>query len=79
MVALHAAGEHTSAEPAELFGVARSTVYRAVECAARGSNESPADPVLKVVGATAPRHVMSRRARLLGYAALVTAARSSST
>jgi DNA invertase Pin-like site-specific DNA recombinase len=31
LVALHAAGEHTSAELAELFGVARSTVYRAVE------------------------------------------------
>ncbi|WP_371687535.1 recombinase family protein [Micromonospora sp. KC721] len=31
LVALHAAGEHTGAELAELFGVARSTVYRAVE------------------------------------------------
>lgn len=31
LVALHAAGEHTSAELAELFGVARSTVYRAIE------------------------------------------------
>ncbi|WP_232326469.1 helix-turn-helix domain-containing protein [Microbispora sp. ATCC PTA-5024] len=31
---LHQAGEHTSAELAELFGVARSTVYRAVERAA---------------------------------------------
>ncbi len=28
---LHAAGEHTSAELAELFGVARSTVYRTVK------------------------------------------------
>ncbi|MFI9597724.1 recombinase family protein [Nonomuraea sp. NPDC052265] len=34
LVALHKAGEHTSAELAELFGVARSTVYRAVERAA---------------------------------------------
>jgi DNA-binding MarR family transcriptional regulator len=33
-MALHAAGEHTGAELAELFGVARSTVYRAVERAA---------------------------------------------
>jgi DNA-binding MarR family transcriptional regulator len=33
-VALHKAGEHTSAELAELFGVARSTVYRAIERAA---------------------------------------------
>ncbi|CAO5186401.1 hypothetical protein FAIPA1_50209 [Frankia sp. AiPs1] len=31
LAALHAAGGHTSAELAELFGVARSTVYRAVE------------------------------------------------
>lgn len=37
LVALHAAGEHTSAELAELFGVARSTVYRAVERAATAS------------------------------------------
>ncbi|MGW0593064.1 helix-turn-helix domain-containing protein [Streptosporangium sp. NPDC002607] len=36
LVALHKAGEHTSAELAELFGVARSTVYRAVERAAGG-------------------------------------------
>jgi DNA invertase Pin-like site-specific DNA recombinase len=34
LVALHKAGEHTSAELAELFGVARSTVYRAVQRAA---------------------------------------------
>ena len=31
LVALHRTGEHTSAELAELFGVARSTVYRALE------------------------------------------------
>jgi DNA-binding MarR family transcriptional regulator len=31
LVALHRAGEHTSAELAELFGVARSTVYRVIE------------------------------------------------
>nr|WP_236646876.1 recombinase family protein [Micromonospora acroterricola] len=34
MVALHRAGEHTGAELAELFGVARSTVYRAIDRAA---------------------------------------------
>ena len=34
LVALHKAGERTSAELAELFGVARSTVYRAIERAA---------------------------------------------
>ena len=31
LVGLHAAGEHTIAELAELFGVGRSTVYRALE------------------------------------------------
>lgn len=31
LVQLHYAGEHTSAEIAELFGVARSTVYRALD------------------------------------------------
>ena len=36
LVALHAAGDHTSAELAESFGVARSTVYRAVERATAG-------------------------------------------
>lgn len=31
LVSLHRAGSHTSGELAELFGVARSTVYRAIE------------------------------------------------
>lgn len=31
LVALHRAGEHTTADLADLFGVARSTVYRAIE------------------------------------------------
>ncbi len=31
LVALHRTGEHTSAELAELFNVARSTVYRTLE------------------------------------------------
>jgi DNA invertase Pin-like site-specific DNA recombinase len=30
LVQLHRAGQHTSAELAELFSVARSTVYRAI-------------------------------------------------
>jgi DNA invertase Pin-like site-specific DNA recombinase len=34
LVALHKTGEHTSAELAELFGVASSTVYRSIERAA---------------------------------------------
>jgi DNA invertase Pin-like site-specific DNA recombinase len=34
LVALSEAGDHTGAEIAELFGVARSTVYRAIERAA---------------------------------------------
>lgn len=35
LVELHAAGQHTTAELAELFGVARSTIYRAVQRAQR--------------------------------------------
>jgi DNA invertase Pin-like site-specific DNA recombinase len=31
LVALHRAGSHTSSELAELFSVARSTVYRAIQ------------------------------------------------
>lgn len=37
LVRLHLSGEHTTAEIAELFGVARSTVYRAID-RARSSN-----------------------------------------
>jgi DNA invertase Pin-like site-specific DNA recombinase len=37
LVALHETGEHTSTELAELFGVARSTVYRARQRARRAS------------------------------------------
>lgn len=36
LVALHEAGDHSTAELAELFGVGRSTVYRAIERAAAG-------------------------------------------
>ena len=35
LVQLHRTGEHTSAELVELFNVARSTVYRALQCAER--------------------------------------------
>jgi DNA invertase Pin-like site-specific DNA recombinase len=31
LVALHRAGEHSTAELGDLFGVARSTVYRAIQ------------------------------------------------
>lgn len=40
LVALRQAGEHTSAELAELFGVARFTVYRAIDRAAKATAES---------------------------------------
>jgi DNA invertase Pin-like site-specific DNA recombinase len=41
LVALHAAGEHTIGELGELFGVARATVYRAVDRArARASSSA---------------------------------------
>jgi hypothetical protein len=36
LVALHAAGEHTTGELAELFGVGRATVYRALDRARPG-------------------------------------------
>ena len=39
LVALHRSGEHTTAELAELFNVARSTVYRALQ---RARNSAPA-------------------------------------
>jgi hypothetical protein len=29
---LHEKGEHTPAEPAELFGVVRATVHRTIQC-----------------------------------------------
>ena len=41
LVELHHAGAHTSAELAELFSVARSTVYRAIE---RARTANPAEP-----------------------------------
>ena len=41
LVALHRAGEHTTAELAELFNVARSTVYRTLE---RAQQEEQATP-----------------------------------
>lgn len=41
LVDLHAAGGHTSAEIAELFGVSRATVYRAIT---RARGDDPARP-----------------------------------
>ena len=52
LVELHRAGEHTSAELAELFGVARSTVYRAIQRDQR--HKHPARPS-RSVKLTAPR------------------------
>ncbi len=44
LVALHRAGEHSTAELGELFGVARSTVYRAIQRdAARARASEPAN------------------------------------
>ncbi|MDP9868766.1 DNA invertase Pin-like site-specific DNA recombinase [Streptosporangium brasiliense] len=53
LVALHKAGEHTSAEPAKLFGVARSTVYRADERAA--GNKAPSGGLTGAVSRPADR------------------------
>ena len=41
LVELHRGGQHTSAELAELFGVARATVYRALQRA--GASAPPAN------------------------------------
>jgi len=39
-VTLHASGEHSPSELAELFKVGRSTVYRAVQRAAQRTDEA---------------------------------------
>jgi IS30 family transposase len=49
---LHRAGEHSTAELGDLFGVARSTVYRAIQRhhrreAVRTPNNSTSPPVLR--------------------------------
>lgn len=45
LIALHEAGEHSTAELAELFGVGRSTVYRTIarEASQSASRASAAD------------------------------------
>ena len=42
LVALHNAGEHSTAELGELFGVGRSTVYRAIQRDARRREQARA-------------------------------------
>jgi DNA invertase Pin-like site-specific DNA recombinase len=42
LVALHGAGEHSTAELGDLFSVGRSTVYRAIERAAQRPEQNPA-------------------------------------
>ena len=44
LVALHRAGEHSVAELGDLFGVARSTVYRAIQRNTRRRG-APAAPI----------------------------------
>jgi DNA invertase Pin-like site-specific DNA recombinase len=43
LVELHRSGQHTSADLAELFNVARSTVYRAIQRAGGRAAEAPSD------------------------------------
>jgi DNA invertase Pin-like site-specific DNA recombinase len=59
LVGLHDAGEHTSAELAALFGVARSTVYRALE----RHRARAGDPAASTAGAAA---VVRRRGVAVG-------------
>lgn len=42
LVTLHRAGEHSTAELGDLFGVGRSTVYRAIERDTRRREQKPA-------------------------------------
>jgi hypothetical protein len=42
LVMLHRAGEHSTAELSDLFGVGRSTVYRVIECDGQRSKRSSA-------------------------------------
>jgi DNA invertase Pin-like site-specific DNA recombinase len=43
LVELHRAGRHTTTELAELFNIARSTVYRAIHRAGNPSEQHPTD------------------------------------
>lgn len=64
LVKLHRAGEHTGSELAELFGVARSTVYRAVERAGRrraGSATPVTERHQRSAAASAPDQVSTSR------------------
>jgi DNA invertase Pin-like site-specific DNA recombinase len=53
LVHLHRQGAHTTAEIAELFGVARSTVYRAIQRAEGAAATGPAasSPIVERAGA----------------------------
>lgn len=55
LLALHEAGEHTTTEIAELFGVARSTVYRSIQ---RAQHRKRAHGEAQRT-ATAPAHVLA--------------------
>jgi DNA invertase Pin-like site-specific DNA recombinase len=48
LVALHRAGEHSTAELSDLFGVGRSTVYRAIE---RDTRQRVHEAVVDAAGA----------------------------
>ena len=54
LVNLHREGAHTTAEIAELFGVARSTVYRAIQRAEGATSTQPAAS-RPMAGAVEPR------------------------
>lgn len=61
LVQLHHAGEHTIADLADLFGVARATVYRVLD-RARATSSSPAGATPAPSAATASREEALRHA-----------------
>ncbi|HUR02349.1 MAG TPA: helix-turn-helix domain-containing protein [Nonomuraea sp.] len=73
LVALHKAGEHTSAELAGLFGVARSTVYRAIERWGRDAGTGTLTPPWAdmLAGVRRIRHSATGRCRLRASEALL--------
>jgi IS30 family transposase len=71
LVSLHRNGEHTTTEIAELFGVARATVYRAIQRAVPASpsrcKEHCEKAALRFTARREPRSKSSENDRLLKH------------